>query len=132
MTITVGPILRDEVSAPFFDGAARGQFLIRRSRATGAALAPHACTCPATGGVDLNWEPVSGGARVVSWTSLTRKLPDGGEARGVFVIAELDEGPWWWSQVVDAEPEAMHEGRRLRIEFQRHGEYEAVPVFRLA
>jgi uncharacterized protein len=56
--------------------------------------------------------------------------------RTVLVIAELDEGPWWWSQLdlLDPADEAgIAVGRRLRVEFRRAGpEYEAVPVFVLA
>jgi uncharacterized protein len=133
MPIPVGPIFRDDVSAPFFDGTSHGQLLLRRSGARATWLSPYAQVCPVTGNTDLSWEPASGGAKVISWTILTRKLPDGSLARGVFVIAELDEGPWWWSQVIDADPDAPpQEHQRLRIDFQRHSESEAIPVFRLA
>lgn len=51
----------------------------------------------------------------------------------MLAIAQLDEGPWWWSQIVDADPAAITVGTRLTISFQRAGrDFEAVPVFRLA
>ena len=51
----------------------------------------------------------------------------------VLVIGELDEGPWWWSQLVDANPAALSVGARLAVGFDRApGGHEAVPVFRLA
>jgi hypothetical protein len=47
----------------------------------------------------------------------------------VLAIAQLDEGPWWWSQIVDADPAAITVGR-LTIGFERAGpDLEAVPVF---
>jgi hypothetical protein len=44
-------------------------------------------------------------------------------------IGELEEGVWWWSAVVGAEPAALADGLPLRIEYQRVEGYEAVPVF---
>jgi uncharacterized protein len=132
MPIPVGPILRDDATARFFDGTARGEFLIPRCPTSRAALQPQAEQCPSTGSTDLTWEAASGLAKVVSWTVLSRKQSDGLVLRGVFVIAELDEGPWWWSQLVDVEPEKVYEGQRLRIDFQRDGVHEAIPVFREA
>jgi hypothetical protein len=53
--------------------------------------------------------------------------------RTVLVIGELDEGPWWWSQLVGADQASLAAGARLRIEFPRAAdEHEAVPVFVLA
>jgi uncharacterized OB-fold protein len=50
--------------------------------------------------------------------------------RTILVIGELDEGPWWWSQLVDADPARLAVGQRLRVEFRRATpEHETVPVF---
>lgn len=131
----VGPVSRDGETAEFFDAAARGVFLIRRCGRCQTATEPQARTCPSCGAMDLRHEEASGGARVVSW-SITHGPPgdDGSAPRTVLVIAELDEGPWWWSQLVDADPDAMRDGQRLRIDFARPGEHdsETIPVFRLA
>jgi uncharacterized OB-fold protein len=132
--LPVGPVRRDGDTAEFFDAAARGAFLIRRCGQCQTATEPQARTCPSCGAADLRHEEASGRARVVSW-SITPGPPgdDGSAPRTVLVIAELDEGPWWWSQLVDADPDAMREGQRLQIEFARSGEHdsETVPVFRL-
>ena len=49
----------------------------------------------------------------------------------LLVIAELDEGPWWWSQLADGDPAGLTVGTRLRLAFARPDEpgHEAVPVF---
>jgi hypothetical protein len=47
------------------------------------------------------------------------------------VIAELDEGPWWWSQLDGADPARLTVGTLLVIAF-RDGGGERVPVFELA
>jgi uncharacterized protein len=46
------------------------------------------------------------------------------------VIAELDEGPWWWSRLEGADPAGLTVGTRLTIGFRSGGE-EHVPVFEL-
>ena len=73
----------------------------------------------------------------MSWAVSWSRGPDGGEPRRtVLVIGELDEGPWWWTQLAaEPAPDAaeLTPGRRLRVEFRRADpEHEAVPVFVLA
>jgi len=130
----VGPVARDDRTTEFFDGTAAGKFLLRRCEVCQSVSAPQARQCGQCGSTELGWQPAAGGASVVSWAvTHTRPGQDGTTRTEVIVIAELDEGPWWWSQVVDAAPDAIHLGARLRIDFQRSGEdSEYVPVFRLA
>jgi uncharacterized protein len=125
----VGPVERDESSAPFFDGAARGEFLIRRCRTCAVASEPQATTCASCSGTDLVWEAASGIARLVSW-AVTYNVDD--ELPTVLAIAELHEGPWWWSQIADARPDALDVNMPLQIDFERSGDSELVPIFRVA
>jgi uncharacterized protein len=128
----VGPVARDERTADFFDGTAAGQFLLRKCDACQAFSAPQARQCGQCGSTDLSWQPAAGGASVVSWAvTHTKPAPDGTTRTEVLVIAELDEGPWWWSQLTDASPDAIQPGTRLRIAFERATEdSEYVPVFK--
>jgi uncharacterized OB-fold protein len=125
----VGPVGRDESSTPFFEGSARGEFLIRRCRTCGSASEPQVTTCASCSGIDLVWEPAGGGARLVSW-AVTYDV-DSGDAT-VLAIAQLDEGPWWWSQIAGADLELLAVGTPLQIQFDRSGDSESVPIFRLA
>lgn len=127
--MSVGPVARDESSAPFFDGLAQGVFLIRRCQTCAFASEPQATTCGACSGADLVWEPACGRARLVSWT-ITHDVED--PRPTVLAIAELDEGPWWWSQIADADPERLDVDAELHIEFARSGDSEFVPIFRMA
>jgi uncharacterized OB-fold protein len=124
--MTVGPVTRDAATAEFFDGTAAGQFLLRHCLACGAISAPQAAQCERCAATALDWRPAAGDATLVSWTVAHGK--DG--SRDILCIAELAEGPWWWSRVEDVAPEELRTGAPLRIEFRRHGaEHEAVPVF---
>jgi uncharacterized OB-fold protein len=128
--VTVGPVDRDEATAEFFDGAAAGQFLLRHCP-DGHHSEPAAVQCTTCGSMQLRWVPASGGATLVSWAVTWDKPdPEAEPAAAVLVIAELDEGPWWWSRLVDAEPDSLTAGTRLAISF-RAGGSEQVPVFEL-
>jgi uncharacterized OB-fold protein len=134
--MSVGPVQRDDTTAEFFDATAAGRFLLRRCPA-GHFSEPAARQCTACPATDLDWVQASGDATLVSWAVSWSRPSDGTEPRRTFlVIGELDEGPWWWTQLagdVDPESAALAAGRRLRIDFQRaDAEYEAVPVFVLA
>jgi uncharacterized OB-fold protein len=122
--MSVGPVQRDGATAEFFDGTAEGRFLIRRCPASHYSE-PAVKQCTACGSTELGWAEAAGDATLVSWAILP--------AGTVLVIAELDEGPWWWSQLDAADPAELSVGDRLRISFRRaDDEHEAVPVFELA
>jgi uncharacterized OB-fold protein len=132
--MTVGPVSRDGATAEFFDGTAAGQFLLRHCTACGALCAPQAAQCEQCCSTALDWRPASGDAILVSWT-IAHGKPNarGAASRTILGIAELAEGPWWWSQIIDADPAELRAGTPLRISFQRYGaEHEAVPVFTAA
>jgi uncharacterized OB-fold protein len=155
--MSVGPVDRDEATAEFFDAAAAGVFLLRRCPA-GHWSEPPAAQCTTCGSTALRWEAAAGGATLVSWavTWAVREpgpaSPDragaaqAGAAQAeagqtgpgpelaatVLVIAELDEGPWWWSQLTAADPAALAVGDRLVISFAAEAGHEPVPVFHLA
>jgi uncharacterized protein len=129
--MTVGPVARDAATAEFFDAAAAGQFLLRRCPA-GHFSEPSAAVCTSCARADLSWVPAAGGATLVSWTVVWERASGDAEPdRTILVIGELDEGPWWWSQLVGADPASLAVGHRLRLEFRRAA-VEHVPVFALA
>jgi uncharacterized OB-fold protein len=128
-------VARDDNTAAFFDGTAGGQFLLRRCEPDGHLSRPQAPQCSTCGTTNLVWSPASGGARLVSWAVIPARRSALEGTPGpptVVAIAELDEGLWWWSQIVDADPDALAEGQRLRIRFETPDGAEAVPVFGLA
>lgn len=130
--MSAGVVGRDETTVAFFDGTANGQFLIRRCAPFGHASRPQARLCGVCGSPELRWEPASGRARLVSWAvvPVRRRQPDDPpRAPTVVAVAELDEGPWWWSQVAGADPGLLTEGMRLRIVYERAEGGEAVPIF---
>jgi uncharacterized OB-fold protein len=131
--MTVGPVERDEATAEFFDGTSAGEFLLRRCPAQHYSE-PAVAQCTSCGRTDLQWVAAVGGATLISWAVTWAKAgPDAQPAPTVLVIAELDEGPWWWCQLVGADPAGLGIGERLTISFRRADSGQAaVPVFELA
>jgi uncharacterized OB-fold protein len=129
--MTVGPVTRDAATAEFLDGTAAGEFLLRHCLECGWLSTPQAQQCERCSATALDWRPASGDAILISWT-VAHSKPDasGSTQRTVLGIGQLAEGPWWWSQIVTADPEALRTGAPLRIGFARADEQgEAVPVF---
>lgn len=127
----VGPVGRNDDTAEFFDGTARDEFLLRRCAGAGHWNRPQAETCGTCGSTELRPEPSNGRARLVSWVVVHPRPRDGVEPGppSVPAIVELDEGPWWWTQIVDADPASLSGGQPLRVVFERPEGSEAVPVF---
>lgn len=129
----LGSVRADDQAAPFLDGAGRGEFMLRRCRNCAAHGGPQEEACPACGSVEVDWVAAGGGARLVSWSVVYGRDHDGTPSpRSIVAIAELDEGPWWWSQVVGAEPDQMHTGCRLTITFAESPSGYSLPVFGVA
>jgi uncharacterized protein len=130
--MTSGPVRRDAATAEFFDGTARGEFLLRRCLDCGACGEPSLRQCAACGSVRLDRVPAAGGATVIGWSVVHgRPGPDGVAPRTVVAIAELDEGPHWWAEILDTDGAGLAAGQRVRLGFEPVDEHETVPVFRL-
>lgn len=121
----VGTVHRDAATAEFFDGAARGELLIRHCGACGGHAAPQARTCPHCASSALSWTPSAGTGAVVSWSVVHAK----GVPPVVVAIVELDEGPWIQTRITGVEPADVTGGMRVRAGFERPEGGEAVPVF---
>jgi len=126
------PVVRDSATAAFFDGTARGVFLLRRSVVSGEVVTPSAVQDSA-GNTDLEWFEASGRGRVVSWAFVPRRVAGSDRPLELTIgLVQLDEGPWWWTQLVDIDRAAVAQGLRVRAVFPKSGPGESdeyVPVF---
>ena len=118
-------VTRDEYSAPFFDGCARGRLLLRHCEGCGTFAAPEIRDCPRCGS-SLVWRPAAGSGTLLTWSSV------GASGDGTAVLAaiiELDEGPWLHARAVVHQ---VDPGLRVVVGFDRPnsgGRGEWVPVF---
>lgn len=110
----------------FRDGLASGKLLICRCRDCGAYSEPRARRCPVCGSVELDPTATAGRARLVSWTRTPARAAD---PERTFVIAQLEEGPWWWGELLDA-PGRPVVGDELELEIRPGLDGHPLPRFR--
>jgi uncharacterized OB-fold protein len=120
-------VRRDQATVEFFDGTARGDFLLVKDTRTGEVLAPQFDTT-----VDPERYvrvPAAGTGTVVSWAVVHERGADGSADRVPVGIVELDEGPWWWTSITGVDPGDDLLGRRVRVAFEKVGDGETIPYF---
>ncbi len=129
--MSVGAVARNDATEGFFEGTAAGQFMLRLCSPAGHLSRPQARQCSECGSTELSWTPASGRARLISWVVIPGRSSEGQPAPPPIIpaIGELEEGPWWWSMLVGVDTASLAEGQRLRIEYERADNGEAVPVF---
>src|ERR1700722_6089970 len=122
-------VQRDQATAEFFDGTARGEFLLVKDTQTGEVLGPQ--FDPAVDPERYVRTPAAGTGTVVSWAVVHQREADGSVSRIPVAIVELDEGPGWWTSVTGADPDEDLFGRRVQVAFETVGDGEAIPYFTL-
>jgi uncharacterized OB-fold protein len=120
-------VRRDEATAEFFDGTARGELLLVKDTQTGEVLAPQFDT---TADPERYVRvPAAGTGTVVSWSVVHERAADGSTGRRPVGIVEPDEGPWWWTSITGIEPGEDLQGRRVQVAFEKVGDGETIPYF---
>lgn len=125
------PVIRDDRSAPFFDGAARDVLLIRACTNCGHLLEPEARVCFACGGGELEWSESSGRGQLISW-AVVHQPPHPAFANLVpFAIGlvELDEGPWLHGRIAGIPLDRLREGMPLHAAFVHPDGADSYPYF---
>lgn len=118
-------------TAMFWDKARRRELWLPRCTETGRFFFPPRAFSPFTGG-PIDWQQVSGRARLASFNISHRPAPGFDEGPYVVAIAELEEGPHMLTNLPGApvDPEALHIGAELEVTFEDRGDH-VVPQFRL-
>jgi uncharacterized protein len=129
----------DAASAPFFDGALRGQLLLLRCARCATFMSPTAYLrtprrprCVGCMSAELDWAPATGRATLYSF-ALMHQLYDEAFAAEIpynIAVVETDEGVRLTSQVIDCDNGRLRIGMPLEVTFERMSEDVAVPMFR--
>jgi uncharacterized OB-fold protein len=135
--MTLPTVLRDDYSAPFFDGTKRGELMMPRCE-NGHFMAPTqgyggpVVRCHFCLSANIDWAAVSGHGSLVSWTVLHLRNQD--PPTRIAGIVELDEGPWLKALIDVADDAGLHAGTPMAVDFvdTGEGEGEHVPAFRPA
>ena len=119
-------------SRPYWEGCRRHQLLSQRCavcsyRGLGAFTV--CARCQATSPV---WEASAGTGSLYSWTVVWRPPDPSFHVPYAPAVVRLDEGFFMLSAVIGCEPEALHEGLRLVVEFHPASDNITLPYFRPA
>lgn len=122
-----------EHNRAFWTGGADGQLLITWCTACARWVHPPAPDCPECNGA-LVARPVSGHARVFSYTVNHQPFNPSVPVPYVVAIVELDEQPDLRiaTNIVGCDPDSVHVGLPVEVRFERHdvgGDAVFVPVF---
>lgn len=127
------PTHADASTEAFFAATDAGFLPLHRCRDCGRVNGPNENACSRCRSAALEQVPAAGTGRVVSHTvQHSKPAPDGTTHRLVAVIVELDEGPWWWTQLAGVDPDAVRTGDRVRLEIVTPDGGRAVPIARPA
>ena len=123
------PVATDS-TRPYWDGTARGELWIQRSKNTENYVFYPRAYSPFSLDDELEWVQVSGRATLDSYVISQRPAP-GFEAPYAIAIVKLEEGVRMLSSIVGVEPvpENLILDMPLQVEFETRGEM-SVPVFR--
>lgn len=112
-------------SAPFWQAAREGRFLLRRCTACGEAHWYPRARCPYCLG-EAEWTEASGRGTIYTF-SVMRRAP----VPYAIAYVMLEEGPAMLTNIVDCDLEALTIGQRVRVVFKpSEGQGPPVPMFR--
>lgn len=131
-TNPLSPVVRDEASAEFFDGTARGVLLLRQCLDCGHLRTPEIPMCTDCLSESFEWSAAAGSGHLVSWVVLHAKPSIDGNTLAPRIVAtvELAEGPWMTSALMGVDEKQITGRMPVVVAFERPEGSEAIPVFR--
>jgi uncharacterized OB-fold protein len=125
---TVERILKDPVktaeTAPFWDAAKEGRFLVKRCKTTGRSFWYPRTYSPFVAGGETEWVEASGEGVIYSYSVMRRAKPS-----YVMAYVTLDEGPTMMTNIVDCDPDSLNIGDRVTVVFKSTEGGDELPMF---
>jgi uncharacterized OB-fold protein len=121
----------DEASAPFFEGAARGELMLQRCGSCGAFMWPVKPRCVECFSDAVEWTPASGRAELYSFVVVHQRYP-GFEEPYIVATVVTPEGVRFDTSIVDADAAELEIGIALEAVFEPVSEEVVVPKFKVA
>lgn len=120
----------DDLDAPFWAACRDGRFLVHRCMECGRAYWP-ASTCLDHGAAPMRWDDASGRGVVHTYTIVHHAYRPDLADRLPYVVAvvQLDEGPFFHTNIVGCEPAAVHVDMRVRATYAAIDDDTAVAYF---
>jgi uncharacterized OB-fold protein len=118
----------DEASAPFFEGAARGELMLQRCRSCGAFMWPVRARCVECFSGDVEWEAASGRAELYSFVVVHQRY-SGFKEPYVLATVQTPEGVRFNTSIIGADADELSIGMRLTVVFEQVSDVVVVPKF---
>ena len=116
-------------STPYWDGCRRHELLYQRCANCSYRGLGAFSVCAQCHASEPVWEQSSGKGSLYSWTVVWRPPDPSFQVPYAPAVVRLDEGYWMLSAVVGCEPEGLHEGLRLAVEFHPASDEITLPYF---
>lgn len=120
----------DPADLPFWQGCEEGRLLVHQCRICGRNFWP-ASRCVEHGDEAMEWVEASGKASLHTWTIIHRSFLPAMKDRIPFVVAvvKLAEGPFYHSNIIDCDHDALHIDMPLMVTMQSHESGLTLPMF---
>jgi uncharacterized OB-fold protein len=119
------------LSEPFWEACRDRRLTVQRCQDCGKHVFLPQSFCPNCLSRSLSWVQASGTGSVVTYTVVWRPQTPAFEVPYVIAVVRLDEGVEMLTNLVDAEPEQVSIGARVRVAFADVAEHTTLPFFRL-
>ncbi len=123
-----------EEAAEFWAGCMQHELRLQRCAACNKYQFPPQSFCRHCSGDSLNWVPVSGRGKVLSYT-IVHWSPNpayAADAPYSLALIQLDEGPRMLTNIVGCTPAEVRIGMAVAVVFERCGEDILLPKFKPA
>lgn len=115
---------------PFWQSCQSGKFLLHRCNICDQHYWP-ATRCVTHGNTAMHWVESSGRGQLYTYTVMHRVLSPAFKDQAPYVVGvvQLDEGPFFHSNVVNYDQKKIHVGMRLQVVMTNHASGFSIPVF---
>lgn len=126
-----GPKLHSPFDARMWDSIAEDRMRIQRCTECGRRRYPPGACCPDCLSTEASWEPITGNATVLSWTTYHRQYLPAYPAPAVIVAAMLEEGEILITNIDPDEAGELALDRPVRVVYADHPDGYRIPRFTL-
>jgi len=109
------------LSRPFWDATREARLVIPRCTTCGQFCWLPQLACPRCRTETLEWTDVSGRAEVYSYVTVHTSMTPGIEAPYTVAVVTLEEGPRFFTNIVDVDPAEVRIGMPVRVKFEDAG-----------
>lgn len=129
-TVTMKPrdVAPDDLDAPFWKACREHTFLVHRCTACGRAYWPFS-TCLDHGSASMEWQPASGHGVVHTYTVVHHTYDPAFPPPYVVAVVQLDEGPFFHTNVVGCPVDDVHVGMRVSVIYDATDDDTVLPRF---